>query len=165
MTLESKLIKIIKEDKPRYITIEKQRYYISRAKLDEFKKIISTEKEGGFLPLILAALGALGALAGGGAAVAGTVLSNKNEREKNEEQNRHNLEMEKTLQSGSGLDNFNMPVMHRKLLKKTLKHVNPYITITKTNDGNGLILYPQYQTQSQTQYRGNGNILYPSDIN
>ena len=172
--LEMKLMKIIRDDVPKNIVINKQKYYISRPMLDKLKKIVSDEservvlkgeKEGGFFPLILGALGALGALAGGAAGVAGTVLNNNREKDKLAEQARHNSQMEKTL-SGSGFDvkGFlenvfsKVPEMHRKVLKATLKHVSPYINITQTHDGNGLILYPQSQ-------KGNGLLLYPSDIN
>ena len=153
--LEKKLIRIIKEDKTKIITINKQKYYISRPKLNELKTLINrNEKEGGFFPLILAALGALGALAGGAAGVAGTVLSNNREKEKNEEQARHNQAIENQL-SGSGLEISspllplitkvlsNLPPMHTKLLKGTLKHISPFVNVTQTSDGSGLLLYPQ----------------------
>lgn len=67
-------------------------------------RIINVPKNGGILPLlpIFAALGALGSLAGGGAAIAKTVISTKNARTKLEEDKRHNKAME-ALAVGKGL--------------------------------------------------------------
>jgi len=66
-------------------------------------------KAGGFLPLIIAGIGALSALAGGASAVANTYIDANDKKKKREETERHNKEMEnnirniKTLQIGSGL--------------------------------------------------------------
>lgn len=49
---------------------------------------------GGFLPLLFAGLGALGALAGGGAAIANSVINKKAKDKELEEQKRHNKAME-----------------------------------------------------------------------
>lgn len=65
-------------------------------------------KVGGFLPLIIAGIGALSALAGGASAVANTFIDANDKKKKREEAERHNKEMEnnikniKTLQIGSG---------------------------------------------------------------
>ena len=87
-------------------------------KLNESKKLktgiileLSYEqiKTGGFLPLllpILAALGGVGGLAGGAAAIANAVKTSQHQNAEEEETKRHNLEMEKiakTKQGGSGL--------------------------------------------------------------
>jgi len=67
------------------------------------------DKVGGFLPLIIAGIGALGALAGGASAIANTVIDAKDKKLKRDEVERHNKAMEenvkniKTLQIGSGL--------------------------------------------------------------
>jgi len=50
---------------------------------------------GGFLPILFAALGAAGALIGGGAAVANAVINAKHQSAEEEEIKRHNREMEK----------------------------------------------------------------------
>lgn len=67
-------------------------------KLKKFKKskkrIIRTPKQGGFLPLLFPALAALGALAGGGSAIASAVNKAKNEKAQLEELKRHNLALE-----------------------------------------------------------------------
>ncbi|XP_071056406.1 uncharacterized protein [Onthophagus taurus] len=65
-------------------------------------KIIKIPKTGGFLPLILAALGALGSLGGGAAAIAKTVNEAKIAREQLQEAQRHNRAMEPKA-IGSGL--------------------------------------------------------------
>ncbi|KAE9521596.1 hypothetical protein AGLY_018007, partial [Aphis glycines] len=63
-------------------------------------------KVGGFLPLIIAGIGALSALAGGASAVANTFIDANDKKKKREEAERHNKEMEnnikniKTLQIG-----------------------------------------------------------------
>jgi hypothetical protein len=51
-----------------------------------------------FLPLIFGGLGALGAIAGGATAVAKTVIDKQTKEAELEEQKRHNLEIEKTVQ-------------------------------------------------------------------
>ena len=66
-------------------------------------------KTGGFLPILLAILGAVVATAGGAAAVANSVISAKHQSAEEEEMKRHNREMEtiaknaKTLSIGTGL--------------------------------------------------------------
>lgn len=65
-----------------------------------WKKIIL----GGFLPILFAALGAFGALAGGGAAVGNAVMNSKrHSAEEEEEMKRHNIEMEKIAKSKQAL--------------------------------------------------------------
>jgi hypothetical protein len=58
-------------------------------------------KSGGFLPLLLAGLGALGALAGGASAIAKTVHEKQTADATLAEQTRHNQQVEKELR-GSG---------------------------------------------------------------
>ena len=67
---------------------------LSKAQLQKMKKM------GGFLPLILAGLGALGELAGGAAAIAKTVHEKKTADATLAEQERHNRQIES---QGSGL--------------------------------------------------------------
>lgn len=66
-------------------------------------------KQGGFLPLLFAGIGAASALAGGVSAIANTIIERKHKKAAEKEQERHNKEMEKiinnvkTLQVGSGI--------------------------------------------------------------
>ena len=66
-------------------------------------------RSGGFLPLLFAALGAIGALAGGGAAIANAVKTSQHQSAEEAEIKRYNQEMEKIAQRakivsiGSGL--------------------------------------------------------------
>jgi hypothetical protein len=64
------------------------------------KRIIPIPRKGGFLPLLLPILGALGALGGGAAGIAKAVNDAKASKQQLEEQRRHNLAME---QAGKGL--------------------------------------------------------------
>ena len=54
---------------------------------------------GGFLPILFAALGAIGALAGGSAAIANAVKTSQHQNAEEAETKRHNAEMEKIAQS------------------------------------------------------------------
>src|SRR3977135_229960 len=81
---------------------------LSKKKLNHIRE----NKEGGFLPLlslipmILGGLGAAGGIAGGIAAGVGAANSNRNEAAKNEEQARHNKDIESKL--GSGINELSM---------------------------------------------------------
>ena len=55
------------------------------------------------MPILFAALGAIGALAGGSAAIANAVKTSQHQSAKEEEMKRHNKEMEKLAKTGSGL--------------------------------------------------------------
>lgn len=68
-------------------------------------RLIPTPKRGGFLPLLLPILGALGALAGGASGIAKTVIDAKNAKKAQLEVERHNKELESIAkqQKGSGL--------------------------------------------------------------
>ncbi|KAJ8912228.1 hypothetical protein NQ315_009052 [Exocentrus adspersus] len=66
------------------------------------KRIIPIPKQGGFLPLLLPILGALGALGGGAAGIAKAVNDAKASNQQLAEQQRHNLAMEKAT-TGKGL--------------------------------------------------------------
>lgn len=69
---------------------------LSKTQLEKMKKT------GGFLPLLLAGLGALGALAGGASAIAKTVHEKQTADATLTEQSRHNRQIESKLR-GSGL--------------------------------------------------------------
>jgi len=67
---------------------------------------LKTNHTGGFLPILFAALGALGALAGGSAAIANAVKTSQHQSAEEAEIKRHNREMEKIVQkakTGAGL--------------------------------------------------------------
>lgn len=66
------------------------------------RRIIPTPKRGGFLPLLLPILGAIGALGGGAAGIAKAVNDAKANKEQLEEQKRHNLALEAAAK-GKGL--------------------------------------------------------------
>lgn len=68
--------------------------------LKKKKRIIKAPRKGGFLPLLLPLLGAIGALGGGGAAIASAINKAKADTSALEEQKRHNLAMES---KGKGL--------------------------------------------------------------
>ena len=116
------------------------------------KNIIPPHKEGGFLPLIpliLGGISALGALTGGVAGITKTVLDKKAQDVKNEEEQRHNREMEdiargkglylspfvKDVVNGSGLD-----VVGKKMLRNVLRNLSTHFKIE--HRGNGIYLSP-----------------------
>lgn len=67
------------------------------------RRLRTPKKVGGFLPLLLPILGALGALAGGGAGIAKTVIDAKNAQKKMAEAERHNRAVELSIAKGRGL--------------------------------------------------------------
>lgn len=67
------------------------------------KRVIPIPKRGGFLPLLLPILGALGALGGGAAGIAKAVNDAKANKQQLAEQQRHNKVMEQAT-SGKGLN-------------------------------------------------------------
>lgn len=95
------------------------------------KRIIPTPKQGGFLPLLLPILGALGALSGGAAGIAKAVNDAKANEKQLAEMKRHNLELE-SEKKGKGYTK-NLPKKGRGLRKKKLK---------PRKKGNGLFLAP-----------------------
>lgn len=82
---EKRLYNKIFKDENKYILLKIN-------KTDIIKK--NNEKTGGFLPLIFAGLGALGALIGGASAVTNAVINKKSKDKQLEEQIRHNKIME-----------------------------------------------------------------------
>lgn len=75
---------------------------LTKKKRKSKKRIIPVPKQGGFLPLLLPILGALGALGGGAAGIAKAVNDSKAQQKEIEEQKRHNLAMEAAVK-GKGL--------------------------------------------------------------
>ena len=157
-TLETKLNKIINEGKPKSITINGQKIYLSKKKIDDVKKL---EKEGGIFPLIpiLAAIGAAGSVAGGSAAIANAVNSKNSADAKLEQQKAHDEEVEKLLrgnglylpeyQKGNGFsegikafaDKSGLKDEYSKLLRTALKPLSEKLNVIVK--GNGLILFPK----------------------
>lgn len=93
--IEMKLRNLVNKDIPKTMTIDGEKYYISRAQLQYIKN--EEEKAGGFLPLlplILGGIAAAGSVAGGSAAIAQAVNKKKAEDMIAAEQVRHNKEME-----------------------------------------------------------------------
>jgi hypothetical protein len=124
--------------------------YISKHLLKE----IRPHKEGGFLPLIPLILGgitALGALTGGVAGITKSVLDKKANDVKNEEEGRHNREMEaiargeglylsppvKDFVNGSGLD----PI-GKKMFRNVLRNLSSHFKIEPQGAGIYLSPYP-----------------------
>jgi hypothetical protein len=64
---------------------------------------IRINHSGGFLPLIFAGIGALGALLGGGAAIANSVIDPKHKSADEEEIKRHNKEMKRMAKNVKSL--------------------------------------------------------------
>jgi hypothetical protein len=74
---------------------------------------VAAIKRGGFLPLILAGLGSLGALAGGASAIANAVKQAKKSEQELSETTRHNKVMESIAARGKGM--YLNPPYSRKL--------------------------------------------------
>ena len=107
--------------------------YAQKEKLDESRKLkkgvtlelnhnqLKTNHSGGFLPILFAALGAIGALAGGSAAIANAVKTSHQAAEE-EETKRHNLQIEK-IANGAGFKK-----------KKEIEPLGKYDIIKLAND-------------------------------
>ena len=116
-----------------------------------------SEKEGGIFPLlipILAGIGALGSLAGAASGIAKTVIDKQNNEIKNQEQERHNKEIE-TIAKGNGLyltkeggkviikefvNKSKLQPIAKKSLRNILKNLSHHFKIEK--QGDGLFLSP-----------------------
>ena len=106
---QEKLIKFIIEGKSGTLYLDKNHSkYINKEMLEQLKEIYNTnknnKKEGGFLPLLLAAIPAIvkgiavgTAVAGGAAGIAQAVNTAKSNQKRNEEQKRHNKAIEDSL--------------------------------------------------------------------
>lgn len=163
--IATKLENIVREGKPKSITIQGKKYYISKAKIEWLKKEggFQSEKEGGFLPLIpliLGGIAAAGSIAGGAAGIAKAVQDKNANSAALSEQQRHNAEMEKAAKAiGKGLspDDLRDGIKgfvaringlkkeDRKIIKKTLLSLAHVIDIQKIGEGHlgeGLFLSP-----------------------
>ena len=145
--IESKLRNIVDKNTPKFITIDKQKYYISKAKINKIRS--EEEKNGGILPLlplIIGGIAAAGSVAGGTAGIVQAVNKNKTERAALEEQKRHNKELEKAARGEGVVDNFitklKLADEGKRVLKNVLTNINDLIQIKETKDGSGIYLSP-----------------------
>ena len=147
-TVEIKLRNIVDSNKPKSITIDGKKYYISKDIIKHIK--LKEEKNGGFLPLIpliLGGLAAAGGVASGSAAIASAVNKKKAEDAALKEQRRHNQELEK-LAKGKGLEKdirdfakrSGLEDQSKRFLKNTLYNLANTIHVEK--QGSGLYLQP-----------------------
>ena len=173
--VELKLRNIVDSGRPKTITINGKRYYISKDKIINARN--EEKKVGGILPLIpliIGGLAAAGSVAGGAAGIAQAVNKKKAEDAALAEQKRHNISLENAargqgleevgkkidsavLTSKQAIKNFvsKIPTVGdegRKVLKRTLYHLADAIDVRK--EGEGLYLGPYRE--------GNGMFLAPS---
>jgi hypothetical protein len=157
--IEAKLRKIVNEGKPKSVTINGKKIYISKKKIYEINE---KEKEGGILPFLIplfAGIGAAGAVAGGAAGIA-TAANNKASNDaKLKQQREHNARVEAALK-GNGLflpdyekgngfsegvkafaEKTGLDVQGKKLLRSVLKPLSDKLNIIVKGDG--LILIPK----------------------
>lgn len=91
-------------------------------------RILVAPKRGGFLPILLPLLGALGALGGGAASIATAVNKARSDRKILEETERHNKAME--MAGGKGLFRRKVPkgkgLVRRKKSKGKGLYIGPY---------------------------------------
>lgn len=103
-----------------YNEINKSRVKGKGCRLVLSNRQLQENYKGGFLPLVFAGLGALGALMGGGAAVANSVIDYKDRKKRLEETVRHNKAMENKKEGGHVKRN--PKLKNKKIKKKCLKH-------------------------------------------
>ena len=142
MTTEEKLQNIVNSGKPKSITVQGKKYYLSKAKINKLQ--LRRQKEGGFLPLlallplIFGGIAAAGAVAGGTAAVVKTVNDTQ-----------HNIAVENILKDqpvpqGQGIRNKVLKL--GAMLKPYLKgngfkdEINDFIKTTKLDEDGKKIL-------------------------
>ena len=146
--VELKLRNIVDRGHPKTITIDGNKYYVSKAKIENIRN--QEEKKGGFLPLIpliIGAIGAAGAAAGGAAGIASAVNKKKHDDAILQEEKRHNIELEKVAK-GSGINDVikdfarrsNLEENGKRFLKNTLYNIADSVKIEK--QGNGIRLSP-----------------------
>ena len=156
--IEAKLRKIVKEGKPKSTTINGEKIYISKKKINEIKE---QEKKGGIIPFIpiFADIGAAGAVAGGAAGIASAVNSKAAEDARLQQQKEHDARIEAALR-GNGLflpeyekgngfsegvkafaEKTGLDAIGKKLLRTALKPLSDKLNIIVK--GNGLILIPK----------------------
>ena len=157
--IEVKLRKIVNEGKPKSTTINGEKIYISKKKINEIKE---QEKKGGNLPFLIpifAGIGAAGAVAGGAAGISSDVNSKTAEDARLQQQKEHDARIEAALR-GNGLflpeyekgngfsegvkafaEKTGLDAIGKKLLRTALKPLSDKLNIIVK--GNGLILIPK----------------------
>ncbi len=132
-------------------------YELRRAKIKLMKL---DEKEGGFLPALLAGLPILMGLIGATTGVANTVINKKNNDAKLEEEQRHNKEIEAIAKGGkqgeslylnpykydggcikSAVDKSKLDTTGKKVLRTFLKNLSEHYKI-ESKEGGSLYLSP-----------------------
>ncbi len=157
--IETKLRKIVNEGKPKSITINGEKKYISKKKINEIKE---QEKEGGILPFLIplfAGVGAAGAIAGGTAGIVSAANNKASNDAKLQQQREHDARVEAALK-GNGLflpeyekgngfsegvkafaEKTGLDVQGKKLLRSVLKPLSDKLNVIVKGDG--LILIPK----------------------
>ena len=157
--IETKLRKIVNEGKPKSITINGEKKYISKKKINEIKE---QEKEGGILPFLIplfAGIGAAGAIAGGTAGIVSAANNKASNDAKLQQQREHDARVEAALK-GNGLflpeyekgngfsegvkafaEKTGLDVQGKKLLRSVLKPLSDKLNVIVKGDG--LILIPK----------------------
>lgn len=156
--IERKLRNIITAGKPKNVTIDKKKFYVSKPKIDEIKL---KEKEGGIIPalipLIIGGIAAAGSVAGGAAGIAKAVDDKKASSIRQEELQRHNKELEKIASGGfighykllkPAIKAFTKMQNHlndkdKRHLKNTLYNLSDFVNIEKQGDGLYLNPWPK----------------------
>jgi hypothetical protein len=133
-------LKLTVKQKEKYDNGKSFSVYISKNLLEKVRKN-SDVKEGGFLPLIpliLGGLTTLGTLAGGSAAIANSFINKNKKDQELEEQKRHNIEVEKSI-NGSGYKHFIKKIDgtsgDKKALKSIFQVLEKFMKVEKQGDG------------------------------
>jgi hypothetical protein len=160
-------IKLSEQQRKHHRTGLPYRIYVSKEKLLNLKNRDGIE-EGGFLPLlplILGGVSAVGALAGGSAAVAKTIIDKQTNDKKLEEERRHNEALESAARGETGegfylnppktgssfcpkqiIKDFSNKLktdeIGKKSIRSILKNMSEYVNIQPGKKGNGLFLTP-----------------------
>jgi hypothetical protein len=137
-------------------------YSLNKTKLEMMK---TEEKEGAFIPVLLAGLAGLAGLISAGSTIAKTVID-KNANDSNQaEDKRHNLEMEKIASSGEGL--FLAPAQNQEWkgygIKLDVKEfINNHPKYSKTGKKTLCNIIKNLSDNFKIERRGNGLYLsYP----
>ena len=142
-SLEAKLNRYIQEGKPRFITIDKKKIYLSREKIKQCQDQ-QKEHEGGLIPLLalLPIIGKVAAVAAGVGTAAATTAGVINKAKHNkvmEEIERQKLEEMKKAGSGVLVDAASKV---EQIPSQAVKWILNNFKIKKEKEGNGIILRP-----------------------
>lgn len=142
-TLEEKLNRYIREGKPIFVTINKEKIYLSREKIKDFQGK-QKEHEGGLIPLLAllpAILGGIGAVAGVGtmgAKIAQTVNTSKHNKVIEEIEK---LKLDEMKKAGQGIL-VDAASKIEQVPSEAVKWIMKTFKIKKEKEGNGIILRP-----------------------